>query len=107
MTVFRFIQEWLDRNSTNIIAARSTLSWGVDLFNPTIAGNDRPDGKFFAWLGQFQWVQRLGKSDVQLIFRTDLQLTPERLLPLEKFGVGGEFSIAGNDRPDGKFFAWL
>jgi len=26
------------------------------------------DGRFFAWLGQFQWVRRLGILDTQMIF---------------------------------------
>ena len=61
-----------------------------------LADNDiTPDGKFFSWLGQFQWVRRLPIFNSQLLFRADAQLANESLLPLEKFSVGGMHSVRG------------
>ena len=56
-----------------------------------------PDSHFFSWLGQFQWVRRLPPSllDTLVIFRTDVQLTPDSLLTLEQFPVGGRYSVRG------------
>ena len=54
-----------------------------------------PDGQFFAWLGQFQWTRRLTDWDLQSIFRLDVQLSSQPLLPLEQIAVGGRYSVRG------------
>jgi hemolysin activation/secretion protein len=95
VTVLRFIQDWSSRDEAQVLAARSTLSWGIDAFDATINGNGEPDGRFVAWLGQLQWAGRLGESDNQLVFRLQGQLTSEPLLPLEQFAVGGLWTVRG------------
>ncbi|MHC5826383.1 MAG: BamA/TamA family outer membrane protein, partial [Nostoc sp.] len=52
------------------------------------------DGRFFSWLGQFQWVQQLTKR-ILLLTRIDTQLTPDSLLSLEKFSIGGVDTVRG------------
>lgn len=94
VTVLRFSQNWLDRQLRQVIAFRSTFSVGIDALGATINAA-APDGQFFSWLGQFQWARRLGEVGYQLIFRTDMQLTPDSLLPLEQFAVGGARSVRG------------
>jgi hemolysin activation/secretion protein len=94
VSVVRFSQDWLDRSMNQVIAVRSRFSVGIDVFDPTV-NSSGPDGKFFAWLGQFQWIRRLPLWDSQLIFRGDLQLASQPLLPLEKFSVGGQHSVRG------------
>ena len=54
-----------------------------------------PDGKFFAWLGQFQWVHRLGILDSYTIFRTDLQLANNQLLSLYQLALCERYSVRG------------
>jgi hemolysin activation/secretion protein len=95
VTVLRFIQEWLSRSPNQVLAARSTFSWGLDALDATINDNDLPDGRFFAWLGQFQWARRLAETDNQLVFRLQGQLTSDPLLPMEQFAVGGLWSVRG------------
>ncbi|MEE9345346.1 MAG: ShlB/FhaC/HecB family hemolysin secretion/activation protein [Methylococcales bacterium] len=95
ISVLRFTQEWLDRSQTQVIAARSTLNWGINAFDATHNSNGDPDGQFFTWLGQFQWVMRLPILDSQILFRADAQLANDSLLPLEKFSVGGRHSVRG------------
>ena len=100
ISVLRFSQDWLHRSQTQVIAARSTFSLGFNVLGATnssyLADNDiTPDGKFFSWLGQFQWVRRLPIFNSQLLFRADAQLANESLLPLEKFSVGGMHSVRG------------
>jgi hemolysin activation/secretion protein len=95
-TALRFSAEWLDRTPDQVIALRSRFSLGVDALGATINDNtDLPDGQFFAWLGQFQWGRRLTADDIQLLFRLDVQLTSDPLLPLEQIAVGGRFSVRG------------
>ena len=98
VTVLRFTQEWVNRSASQVIAARSTFSIGLDALDATIndgSGNEVPDGRFFAWMGQFQWVTRLWGTDNQLVLRSYLQLAADPLLPLEKFGLGGASTVRG------------
>jgi hemolysin activation/secretion protein len=108
VAALRFAQEWLDRSERYVIAFRSRLSWGLDVLDATVnplneAGDPQnatarrrriPDGRFFAWLGQVQWVQRL-PWDVQSILRTDLQLANDALFPVEQIALGGRYTVRG------------
>ncbi len=96
-SVIRVVQELVRRTQDQVIAGRSRFSVGVNVLGATINNEkDVPDGRFFAWLGQFQWVRRLPRLlDTVLIFRTDLQITPDSLLTLEQFPVGGRYSVRG------------
>ncbi len=96
VTVIRFSQDWLHRNADRVLAARSQFSFGIDAFNAT-SNDSGTDGQFFAWLGQFQWVQRLGKQPHSpvLINRINAQLSPDSLLSLERFSLGGVETVRG------------
>jgi hemolysin activation/secretion protein len=95
VTTLRFSQAWLDRALDQVIAARSTFSLGVDALGATVNGGSLPDGQYLAWLGQFQWVSRFDERGDQFVFRTDLQLAEDPLLPLEQFAVGGASTVRG------------
>lgn len=93
VTVIRLSQDWLSRDLDTVLAARSQFSLGIDALDATV--NDTgTDGTFFAWLGQFQWVQRLSPRWV-LVSRLNAQLTPDSLLSLERFGYGGVDTLRG------------
>ncbi|HEY9697848.1 MAG TPA: ShlB/FhaC/HecB family hemolysin secretion/activation protein [Trichocoleus sp.] len=93
VTVLRFSQDWVERDARTVLAARSQFSLGIDALDATV--NDTgTDGRFFAWLGQFQWVQRLAPRWV-LVSRLVTQLTPDSLLSLERFGYGGVSTVRG------------
>jgi hemolysin activation/secretion protein len=93
VTVLRFSQDWLQRDARTVLAARSQLSFGLDAFDATV--NDiGTDGRFVAWLGQFQWVQQFSPR-LLLVTRVNTQLTPDSLLPLERFGFGGVETVRG------------
>lgn len=93
ISALQFFQEWTSRNSREVIAARSQLSFGVGAFNATINEN-APDSRFFAWRGQAQWV-RLLAPDTLLLIRGNVQLADGALVPLEQFGLGGQESVRG------------
>ncbi len=95
LAVIRFNQEWTSRSRRQAIAARSRFSLGIDALGATTNPSPIPSGQFFAWLGQFQWVRVLGDIGIQLIFRTDLQLAADSLLPVELISVGGRYSVRG------------
>lgn len=95
VTALRLIQAFQDRTPVHALAARSTFSFGLDLLDATVHDDDRPDGRFVSWLGQFQYAHRIGKRLGQVLFRGDLQLAEDDLLPLERFALGGAYSVRG------------
>ncbi|HEY7090959.1 MAG TPA: BamA/TamA family outer membrane protein, partial [Tepidisphaeraceae bacterium] len=53
------------------------------------------DGQFLAWLGQFQYVWRLPRSENLLVFRVAGQAANDSLPSLEQFAVGGMDTVRG------------
>jgi hemolysin activation/secretion protein len=99
IAVLRFGQNGFLRSEEQVFVARSTLSFGLDTWGATI--NDTgPDGEFFSWLGQAQWVRRypMGDKNTQLFLRSNIQLTADPLLPIEQFSVGGFNTVRGYRR---------
>jgi hemolysin activation/secretion protein len=98
ISVLRFGQEWTYRSRSQVVAARSTFSLGVDMLDATINAGDVPDGQFFAWLGQVQWAYRMplfGPFPTQVILRADVQLADSPLLGMEQFAIGGHNTVRG------------
>jgi hemolysin activation/secretion protein len=95
VSTLRFSQDWLQRRSSSVLAARSQFSVGLGVLGATV--NDTgTDGRFFSWLGQVQWVQAINRQkDALLVGRVAAQLTPDSLLPLEQFAIGGADSVRG------------
>ena len=96
VSALRFIQEYVHRTSTSVIAARSRFSVGLDVLSATNNSGPLPDGQFFSWLGQVQAVRRFDDWwGMQLLGQMSLQLANDRLFPLEQIPVGGRFSVRG------------
>lgn len=104
ISVIRVFQDWLNRSRNQVVAARSSFSFGVDVLDATRNDDGTPDSRFFTWLGQFQWVRRLDfelfknierLNNSQILWRADLQWANEDLLPLEKLSIGGATTVRG------------
>jgi len=96
VSALRFIQEYVHRTSTSVIAARSRFSVGLDVLSATNNSGPLPDGQFFSWLGQVQAVRRFDDWwGMQLLGQMNLQVANDRLFPLEQIPVGGRFSVRG------------
>lgn len=93
-SVIRLGQEWSLRSQQQVLALRSSLHFGVDALGAKSDGGPR-GGEFFAWLGQGQFVQRLGQRGAQLIVRGDFQWSADPLLSLEQLSIGGAGSVRG------------
>jgi hemolysin activation/secretion protein len=93
ISAIRFFQEWTQRSSEQVFALRSQFSVGINALGATI-NDSAPDGRFFSWRGQAQWV-RLLAPDTLLVMRTDMQLADRPLVPLEQFSLGGLESVRG------------
>jgi hemolysin activation/secretion protein len=96
VSVLRLSQEWTGRGQNHLLALRSTFNVGLDVLGATESGiPGAPNGKFFSWLGQGQYVQRLFNTQNQLVLRIAGQWTGEPLLALEQFSVGGLETVRG------------
>jgi hemolysin activation/secretion protein len=96
VSALRFLQEYVHRTSTSVIAARSRFSVGLDVLDATNNSGPLPDGQFFSWLGQVQGARRFDEwGGMQLLGQMSLQLANDRLFPLERIPVGGRFSVRG------------
>lgn len=93
VSAVRFFQDWVHRSEREVLAARSQFSLGLGLFDATI-NNNAPDSRFFSWRGQGQWT-RLLAPDTLLLVRGDLQIANRNLVPLEQFGIGGQYTVRG------------
>lgn len=112
----RFGQEFTARSQLDALAVRSTFSIGTGLFDATLHGDDdTPDGHYFAWLGQAQYVRRVDLrprtladffspdtattynplADGQLVLRGSAQFAANPLLATEQFAVGGIDTVRG------------
>lgn len=95
ISALRFFQDWTKRTRRDVLAARSQLSAGLDIFDATV-NEGAPDGKFVSWRGQVQWLRQLqSSSNINLLLRSDIQLSSDDLVPLERFSLGGVESVRG------------
>ena len=96
VSVLRLSQEWIDRGQNHVLALRSTFNFGLDVLDATDNGMPGdPNGKFFSWLGQAQYVHRLFNTQNQFILRVTGQWTDDQLLALEQISVGGAETVRG------------
>ncbi|NEQ50067.1 MAG: ShlB/FhaC/HecB family hemolysin secretion/activation protein [Leptolyngbya sp. SIO3F4] len=93
VSALRFYQDWVKRSQSRVLAARSQFSVGLDIFDAT-TNNSGIDGRFFSWLGQFQWIEQVSPRFLVLT-RVGAQLTPDGLLPIERFSLGGIGTVRG------------
>ncbi len=97
VSALRVAQEWIHRESLQVLAFRSQFSVGLDILNATNTRRAKhdPDAQFFAWLGQGQWARRIAPWNIQFLTSMALQVANDSLFPLEQFAVGGRFSVRG------------
>jgi hemolysin activation/secretion protein len=94
----RFGQEYIYRTGQQVLSILSRFSIGIggvldSSSSSSVVGS--ADGRFFAWLGEAQWVRQLEFLRTQLVSRVTAQLTPDHIFPLEQIAVGGRYSVRG------------
>jgi hemolysin activation/secretion protein len=94
VAALRFVQDWVNRDSNRVLAARSQFSIGLNAFGATQNEGIIPDGQFISWLGQFQWVQQVSPR-FTLVSRLASQFSSDSLLSLERFSLGGADTVRG------------
>jgi hemolysin activation/secretion protein len=94
LTVFRVVQDFSLQREPDVLALRSTFNVGTRLFGGT-EGQDGRGADFFSWRGEGQYVRKLFGSDTLLVLRANGQVTPDPLLVLEQYSIGGRYSVRG------------
>lgn len=96
VAALRFLQDWTYRTQDSIVGVRSRFSVGLDVLDATINSGPVADGRYFSWVGQMQGLHRFDQyAGMQLLGRIDVQLTNDRLFPLEQMPIGGRYSVRG------------
>lgn len=93
-SVVTFGQDYLHRYRSGALFLDSRFRFGTGLLDATSNSGSLPDGQFFSWLGQGQWVQRLAPRHT-LVSQVSLQLTPDSLLASQQCVIGGGLSLRG------------
>jgi hemolysin activation/secretion protein len=92
--VVKFAQEYSSSDDGGNWTMRSQFNLGLGTLGATVNPEPAIDGQFFSWQAQVQRVQRLGQDNYAILL-AETQLTPDRLIPNQKFIVGGGQSIRG------------
>ena len=93
---FRLYQELVFRDRHQVLAARSTTSFGASALHATRSRQDSiPSSRTVSWLGQVQWLRRFAPWDVELLLRGEIQLSEDPLLSLEQISIGGHATVRG------------
>ncbi|WP_423015520.1 ShlB/FhaC/HecB family hemolysin secretion/activation protein [Undibacterium sp. Di27W] len=93
--VMRFSQEWTERWETQALAMRSVFAFGRNNIDGNASDTQVPAQHYRIWTGQLQYVRNLESAGQQIVLRASAQLTPDRLLPLERFSLGGVATVRG------------
>lgn len=96
--ILHLTQDYTQQGLQESFALLSEFSLGLSAFGATIARKtevetEKPDGEFFSWRGQVQYVKLLA-PDTSLLFRSSLQLA-NTLVSSEQFSVGGSSTVRG------------
>lgn len=95
--VWRFAQELMLRDAALVLALRSSFAVGRSNALP----DDPTDDQVFAarhftyWVGQGQFLWQPGRGGWWVEARFAVQRSQDVLMPLERFSVGGRYSVRG------------
>ena len=96
VSILKCSQQWLHRSMNQVIAMHSSFNLGLDILDATISDDQTtPDGKYIAWLGQFQWIRRLPLFNSQMVSRASMRFSDDPMLAIEKFSIGGAMTVRG------------
>jgi hemolysin activation/secretion protein len=96
LAVLRLTQDWVHRGEHQVFSVLSRFSIGIGALGATTTPtSDLPDGRFFSWLGEAQWLRQLPFWRTQLLGRGLVQLSNDHLFPLEQTFLGGRASVRG------------
>jgi hemolysin activation/secretion protein len=92
ITAIRLLQEYFTQAESSSLGVRSQFNIGINLFNPTVT-QTVIDGLFWSWQGQLQWLKKIER--LLVVSNLSVQLSEERLLPIEQISLGGTNNVRG------------
>ena len=92
ISVIKLVQEFYNQQNNSSFALRSQFNVGLDLFDSTVT-TVGTDSLFWSWQGQSQWLKKI--DDLLLVSSLKLQLSEDKLLPLEQIAIGGTNNVRG------------
>lgn len=96
---WRFWQEYSYRSEKQVLALRSTFSRAQNNLEAVpdllAAFGAPPDRHYGLWLGQGHYARQIMDNGTQVVLRGSLQLTPDRLLPIDRMSIGGINTVRG------------
>ncbi|MEO5863223.1 MAG: ShlB/FhaC/HecB family hemolysin secretion/activation protein [Burkholderiales bacterium] len=96
VSAWRFDQEFVQRWEKQVLALRSIFTSGrtntiATEGNPNIT----PQKHYFFWIGQTQFTRRVMDNGSDVLLRANVQWSQDRLVPLERFAIGGVTTVRG------------
>ena len=95
VTVLRMSQRASHRGESNSLVFNSTFNAGLNALGATTTQAGGQSGQFFSWLGQSLFSQRILENGTLLVLRGNIQLADSPLLPLERYSLGGVYTVRG------------
>lgn len=93
---WRADQDFVQRWEKQALALRSTFTWGRTNTIETQGNSDIiPPKYYFFWLGQSQFTRRVMDNGSAVLLRANVQWSRDRLVPLERFAIGGATTVRG------------
>lgn len=86
---------WVKRFPSRVYSVQGSFRLGVNALGATDNSGDLPDGQFSLFKGRLQVAQLLQLWQSQLIFHGGFQLANDPLLSIEKYPVGGRYTVRG------------
>jgi hemolysin activation/secretion protein len=93
VTAARLFQDYTIRDTQQVFATRSQVSFGINALGATINPSS-PDSQFLTWRGQAQYIRALAPNSLLLV-KLESQLADRPLLALEQIGIGGQDTVRG------------
>lgn len=88
-TVLRLTQEYSQKRNTSLWGIRSQFNIGLNVLDTTKTAVGI-DGLFWSWTGEMSYLKSFDTEKNSLFVATlNLQLTPDKLLPIEQVTIGG------------------
>lgn len=96
ISAWRVDQDFVQRWTRQALALRSTLTWGrTNTESTPVTADIVPPKHYLFWLGQLQFTHRVLDKGSDFVVRTSMQFSRDRLVPLERFAIGGVATVRG------------
>jgi hemolysin activation/secretion protein len=89
---WRFTQDYVQRWPRRLLQLHSAVHWGRSNVDPELAGAS--DKTYAFWQAQAQSIHEINDR-IRFRLRGNVQLTNNRLMPLERFAIGGIRTVRG------------